>query len=270
MSAIPGPRALGGAQLITRDTNLRINSFNSASGVGLTIVARSIGFDGAPIVDSFAHTPNTDRSIKSETFLLSEGWLVSLQVYASSGTPRRGQCFVRADLIQGFTGAVFSLATVLQGYVQDTTALAYPGSELVASIRGRGVIRSITGTNPAAGVEISETVPTNARWRVISMYAQLVTSAVVAARLVNVIIDDGTNTVFRYGTGASQAASQTVNYPFFGGGFVDATGGNPRAIPLPPDLLLMGGYRFRTTTTLLDAGDDWTAPQMLIEEWIED
>jgi hypothetical protein len=268
--AIPGPRALGGAQLITRDTNLRINSFNSASGVALTIVARSIGFDGAPIVDSFAHAPNTDRSIKSEMFLLSEGWLVSLQVYASSGTPRRGQCFVRADLIQGFTGAVFSLATILQGYVQDTTALAYPGSDIIGSTRDRGVIRSITGTNPAAGVEISETVPTNARWNLLAFHFTLVVDATVASRSTSIVFDDGAANYTRVDANVLQTASQTNVFTAAQSlGFSTSIGAS-RHIPIPAGLHLVGGHRIRTLTGNLQAADDYGAPQYLVEEWIED
>lgn len=266
----PSPRAVGGAHLITRDTNLRIDSFNAASGVTLTIVVRSIGFDGTPIVDIFNHAPNTDRSIKTDTYLLSDGWLLSCQVYASSGSPRRGQCFVRVQLIQGLTGATLSLATLVQGYVQDTTALAYPGSAIEPSTAGRGVIRSITGTNPAAGAEISETVPTNARWRLLAIRAIFNADPTVATRAFTMQLDDGSSIYFQSGANVTATASQSPVVQWAAGGGGAASSGTVPVSHIAQRHYLMGGHRIRTTTNNLQAGDDWGAPQYLVEEWIED
>jgi hypothetical protein len=80
---------------------------------------------------------------------------------------------------------------LLQGYVTDTSRLSFPGSPIRSSIEGPGVLRSITGTNPAANAEISETVPTNARWRVHAIRFTLVTDANVANREVALTLDDG-------------------------------------------------------------------------------
>ena len=35
------------------------------------------------------------------------------------------------------------------------------------------------------------------------------------------------------------------------------------------DLILLAGHRIRTSTSSLQAGDDWGAPQLLVEEWLE-
>jgi hypothetical protein len=49
-----------------------------------------------------------------------------------------------------------------------------------------------------------------------------------------------------------------------------ATVGNNALVPIPPDIILSDGDRIRTQTTGIVAGDDWGAPQILVEEWIED
>ncbi len=264
-------RALAAAALlITRDTNLRIESFNSLAGVTLTIVARLITTGDAPSINVFQHVPNTDRSIRVADFPLTEGWLVSLQVFASVGAPRRGQCFVRASLIEGFTGATISLTTLLQGYVQDTTARAWPGSPIEASCDGAGFVRTTLGTNPAAGLDITETVPTNARWLLKAFRFTLTTSAAAANRRPTLIVDDGANEIWRVGSNVDQTATQISIYEAGAGAAFATLDARVFSLPLPVGLLLMGGYRVRTSTAAIDAGDDYAAPIYEVEEWIED
>jgi len=263
-------RALGGAHYLTADSDLRIDSFNSAAGVTLTIAVRMLGLDGQLVSIALPHTPLTTRLIKTENFRLREGWLLSAQVFASAGTPKRGQCFVRLSLIRGLTGAISSEATILQSYVQDTTAPAFPGSPIVHSSEGPGVLRTIVGTNPAVGVEIAETVPTNARWRLQAFRFQLVASGTVANRRPTLIIDDGANEIWRQNSNVDQTAGQTSVYEAAPGVSFSTIDVRTYSLPLPIGLVLAEGYRIRTSTAAIDAGDDYAAPIYSVEEWIED
>jgi hypothetical protein len=130
-------------------------------------------------------------------------------------------------------------------------------------------MRSITGTDPAAGVEISETVPAGVRWRLLSFRAVIVTDATVANRQPSLIVDDGTNTVHQSGANAAVAASAGAGYMWGAGvGAFGATGnGNQGSVPNP--LMLAAGFRLRTSTLLFAGGDNWGAPQYLVEEWLE-
>jgi hypothetical protein len=265
----PPPLALASGALITRDVNLRLNSWNSAAGVTLSIVVRMLGLDGLPRINTFTHTPNTDRSIKQTTHNLPEGWLLSVQALASAGTPKRGQCFVRIELIEGLLGAVTTMATLVQNYADAVQGLAWPGSLLESSTAGRGVVRSITGTDPAANTEFSETVPTGARWRLINVRAILVTDANVATRVLQLIVDDGTNTLIDSEQDRTLPASQSRNANWSACGFVGGINNVFGNGPLPPDLLLSAGCRIRSNTIGRQATDNWGAPQLLVEEWIE-
>lgn len=264
------PRAIAGALYLGPDNAIRATAFNSAAGVELTIAGQILSDEGRVVDFSFSFTPTTARAMSTSTQRLGCGWLLNVQIFASAGTPRRGQCFVRLAIVQGFTGAIVSLGTLLQGYVQDTTALAYPGSPIEASTEGPGVIRSIAGTDPAAGAEISEAVPTNARWRLLSLRASLVTDGTVANRFPRLIVDDGTTVLFSSEVTPAQAASQTSQNQWAAWGVGQYSGQALAYSPLPPRLLLMGGYRLLTLVTNLQAGDNWGAPQLLVEEWIED
>src|SRR3990170_4429385 len=68
--------------------------------------------------------------------------------------------------------------------------------------------------DPAAGAEVIITVPTAKRWRLVAIRFRLVTSATAASRQVTLIIDDGTNVIWRKLVAATQTAGLTRNYLF--------------------------------------------------------
>ena len=252
------------------EDNLRLTTFNSLASVTLAIDGILLSPEGRLVSFSERHVPNTDRTSASTVLHVGEGWLMGLHVRAAAAAPRIGQCYAILEVVRGFSGAVIPLRTILQGYVTDTSRRAWPGSTIDASIAGPGVLRSITGTNPAAGVEISETVPTNARWRLHAVQFPLVTAIAAANREVALTFDDGTTVFARVPSGFTHVASTTIVYSSFHHAprFTVAQD-TTKNFPLPR-LDLQGGFRFNTVTTNLQAADDYGAPQYLVEEWIED
>ena len=136
----------------------------------------------------------------------------------------------------------------------------------IQNLHGR--LRSITGTNPDPGVEISETVPTRRRWRPQSIRIRLTTDATVANRNILLIIDDGTTPLTAITTTTPQTASKSINYYFSNIGAPEINTSPNHSLPFPP-LTLPSGYRIITATENLQAGDDFSAPQLLVEEWID-
>lgn len=123
-----------------------------------------------------------------------------------------------------------------------------------------GTIVTATGTNPAAGVEISETVPANQVWQLLAIRYTLVTDATVATRAPTILFDDGTNTIYRIAAASTQTASQTIAYNWaMSVGYEKAASSSNVSGSLPP-LLLPAGYRIRTSTGAIVAGDDYGAP----------
>jgi hypothetical protein len=261
--------SLGAAQRLTRDTNLRINSWNSASGVTLTIVVRRLGPDGRLCVDEFDHVPNTDRSRKQTTHQLAEGSLVSIQAYISAGSAQRGQCLVRVELVFGNSGAIRPLATLLQDYITTATAVSWPGSLVRSPLEGPGMLRSLTGTDPAAGAECSDTVPTGARWRLIAARFPLVTEVTAGNRFVTIILDDGVTNLFQSPDNTAHVANVTISHVFADGLGTFGTTAVNYVGPLPRNPILLAGWRIRTSTQGLTGLDNYGAPQYDIEEWLE-
>src|SRR5215471_1246247 len=120
------------------------------------------------------------------------------------------------------------------------------------------------GTNPAAGSEISETVPAGASWGLLAVSISLVQGLTQTPQPV-LTIDDGTDIVFQsVGASAAQAVSTTCRYnwaPGLATSAVLGSGANCVAFaPLPAGLVLGAGWRVRTSTLGIGANSDYAAP----------
>jgi hypothetical protein len=280
MPDINSPQGVPGARLrpeleaasglyITGEDNLRIQTFNAASGVRVLVAGRFLTEQGEIVPFQFEQAPNTDRTVRSTIARLGPGWIQNVFAVASAGAPLIGQTFVLVQIVRGDSGAVTELATILQGMVTSTQRLAWPGSAVVSTIGSPGNVRLVTGTNPAAGVEITETVPTGARWKLRSFRARLVTSATVAGRRPLLIIDDGASSIVQFDPPESQAASEDFGWVTGPGMQRLGSTFDTKQWGMPVEIMLLAGWRIRTSTGDMQAADNWSAPQLSIEEWIE-
>ena len=254
---------------LSGDENLAINVSALTSTNVVTIAGRLRLPDGR-VEPIRVDVPATNgRSVTTTVRVLGEGWLESLIAYVSSGSPAFGAAYVVVDLVRGLTGATEILDTLIAGYITARGRRRWPTSPIADALTGPGNLRVIAGTNPAAGVEISETVPTGARWRLRAISFNFVTSAVAANREVSIVLDDGTTVLFTSPSGFTHTASLTRRYSgtIIGAQTAPAQG-TDRQILLP-DLMLPAGGRIRTVTTAIDAGDDYSAPQYTVDEYLE-
>lgn len=139
------------------------------------------------------------------------------------------------------------------------------GSSVSVRIPGN-MVDTLSGTDPVAGVESTETVPTDEDWDFHGMVIQYVADATVANRDVDIIIDDGTNEFMRFQFNTSITASQTVNIhigPFESGNIpADTSGDHYHILSTQNVIQMQAGWRVRTTTAGIVAGDDFGAPQI--------
>jgi len=264
------PLTLGaGALYLTGEDNLKITTFGALAGAVLAIEGRIVTPEGCLTPIAERHVPNSNRTAATSFIPLREGWLTNLQLRETAGGAIRGCIFVLVEIIRGTAAQGQTLGTLLSDYVTTNNRLTWPGSRILASVSDVGRIRTIVGTNPAAGVEISETVPAAARWKLRTFGFTLVTSAVVANRTPVLTIDDGANIIWETGNNVAQTATQTAKYRAGIGVPLTTIGALTYQLPLPSDLPLLAGYRIRTVTGLIDVGDDYAAPIYEVEEWIE-
>jgi hypothetical protein len=253
-----------------RDDRLYIRSRNSLAGVVLNVRVRLLRPDGVISYSSFAHIPAADRTVAFEPFNLAEGFLLSAVVFPSAGAPLRGQTFVELGLLRGAGGQGDVVDVLVKDYVAESEPIGFPGSPVVSAVAGAGARRVVAGADPAAGVEWSITVPTDARWRFIALRVLLVNDATVASRVPVFVFDDGANEFYNVAAQIALVASQTGSYSIGGGQGSAQSVGTSMTLPAPQDFYLGAGFRIRSNTSNLQAGDNWTAPQALIEEWLED
>ena len=262
---VPPPAAL----YISPNEQLVVDSWGYACQVPVFIKLRMLRPGGYVDTSLYIHQPSSDRSLVTTYHDLAEGHLLTAMVYAMGSGYHRGQCYLNVGLQRGEGAVGVYHHQLIAGYVTTSSALVWPWARLESSVEGPGLIRSVAGADPAAGAEILVTVPAGARWRLVGLIATLVTDNTVVNRVVSLVIDDGAAALYRAAAQTVQTASLTVIYSFGAGLPSAATAGGVSINPLATDLLLAAGYRVRSITTGIVAGDNWGAPQLLVEEWIE-
>jgi hypothetical protein len=270
-STFAPPIFVGGTPLyFSGEDVLRLVAFNAAAGIGLRLSGRFLAV-GSVRVHPFNTSlfPVSDRTQSSISTPFAEGWLLDCSVIASSGSPQHGQTWVRVGISRGQGTGAIELAQLATGYVTAQKCVCWPLATQDAPLDGPGALRSITGTAPAAGANLSETVPTGARWTLIALHTVLTASATVATRAVSILADDGANNLAAGTAQQTQTASQVIAYtaaPGAASGFSNSD--NKFAVQLPALLQLAAGFRVRSTVANLQVGDQFSAPQLLVREWI--
>jgi hypothetical protein len=255
---------------VTNDDQLRVTVFNALASVIVTVRGRLRGSDGItrPFVEVI--TPTSDRVASSKIVRLSEGWLSNVLVVVSTGAPLTGQTFTRISIVRGEGTPALEVAVLAAGYVTAQQPIAWPGSPVLNSLDGAGVLRSIAGATPAAGAEVSEAVPTGARWEVLAFTFHWVTAVTVANRACSLVLDDGATVYFRNEDPAVTVASTTLDKTYSQGQSLIWNGAaTVRHGNLPVSNRLIAGHRVRTSTAQIQAADQYSAVQYLVREWIE-
>lgn len=254
----------------TGDDYLKLTVENSFVGVRVTVSYRMHRRDNvtAPSSESFAIT--ADRVANTFTFNIGQGYLLNAVAFVSSGAPKRGQTYIKLEAIRGANLTPLVLAPLLQGYVTANQNLGYPGSPLQGSFEGDGFTRFVSGTQPAAGNEWSETVPTGARWELLNLAVDLTTNGTPADRLAVLGCRNAGQLFFRSPQTRVIPAGRTIrNY------WTTAAAVNPSVkddVPvaqLAPGLQLHAGHTFDSGTSNLQAGDAYGAPFYQVREWLE-
>jgi hypothetical protein len=262
--------APSGPIYLTGEDQLRLTTWNRIATPGVSLEGSLLNKDGVVVPFSEPQTPNTDRTAKTTDKWPGEGWLLNFAVRATAAAFPVGGCFARVEVVRGRSSSVQQVTTLVEGYVGLGQRVVWPNGVSQGCLEGGGSLRAITGTDPAAGAEVSETVPTGARWELIAFAVNLVTDATVANRTPVLILDDGTNVYYKSSTSGNETASLTWEHYWVQGiAFIFDGTRHISQLSIPPNNRLGAGHRIRTTTLGLVAGDNYAAPQMLVREWIE-
>lgn len=119
---------------------------------------------------------------------------------------------------------------------------------------------------PAAGADVTYTVPGGFAYQFVSLVGTLTSSAAAASRVVLFIVNDGTADVWGMAPANSLAASLAYRYWMqYSASDYALTPQWTDARMSGPVPLLLPGYVIKTSTTNLQAGDQWSAFQLYVE-----
>jgi hypothetical protein len=126
-----------------------------------------------------------------------------------------------------------------------------------------------SAADPAAGAEVSVIVPGGRVWEIQTVFLSLVTDATAANRFLHLALDDGTTIFWRGHSNTAHTASTTAYYTWSATGAPVATLSTGFMLTLPtPPLVLHPGFRIRTITPNLQAGDNYARPVLYVREHV--
>jgi hypothetical protein len=208
----------------------------------------------------------------TDTFQLEAGALLNVRLVSNTASGLQlGHLFGRVTLMQGSTGALVPLATLVQGYFDANNEVAWPGTPLQGMHDGRGVIVESNWVQLLAPRRLEETVSIGARWRIVAGRGSIVTSAVAGNRDVLVVAVKASGFVtFAAGGLPVVPASQARAYDF-GAGLNGQTAfsNNEGVLPWPDDLELAAGDAVRLQLVNEQVGDAWTGDALTIRQWMD-
>lgn len=251
------------------DDQLRLFiSSSSVTGANITLSLRILLPDGRIVPNTHVVPTPASRSGNTTQIPLTEGFILSAALKSTFSSEQRNTYCV-LYITRGTPTTLTDAQVLMQGYPALISELSWPTGFNTDSVNCVGNIRTITGTNPATGTDISETVPASAKWRPISFIARLVTSVAVANRTVVFVIDDGANLLQTVVVNATIPASTTW-FVSVGQGLQNVTlaGSSVLNACMPMGVFMSSGWRFRTLSTNLQAGDQWGFVQYSVEEWL--
>ena len=258
---------------VTGDDNLLITCVGSLAGLTLNINGRFLDATKGGVVPFGVTMPvPSNRTVGTTLFSLGLGYLLNLGMFTTgSPGPSIGQVFATAQMVRGLAGATFNLGALVSGYCTNTQTLAWPGAPVRSSTDGEPPARNLQGTHPGLHSECSDSVPTGARWELLAWSVVLTTGTTVQNRTFTFQIQDVSQNVF-WETQATvlQPASNVWRY-VLGAAVSPYSGvsGTEFFLPLPAGLKLTAGFKLLTNASNLIDGDNYTAPNITVREWLE-
>ena len=262
-------RPPGESFFVSGDDRLQMGVYASVAGLTVRCSGCFLSADGEMVQYALDVSPTSDRVVTTVQQVFGEGFLLSCVVSLVAGTAKRGQCYVRARIQRGGGATLIPLAALVAGYVTAGYSPSWPFGTRAEPLEGPGMIRDIIGTVPAAGGTFEEIVPVGARWRLLGMAATFTTSATVATRQVKFVVVGAAGYVWNFPAPSTQAASLTYLYTAYAGGIEYAVRANMVGLAFPATQPLIAGDAIRVEVTAMAGSDQWTAPELYVEEWID-
>lgn len=236
---------------------LRITTQASTAGP-LTI--RGMTREGAFTLN---HTTVGDGSVQTQTFNLPDipTWVT---VADESDSYYQGNAFVTLSLVYNGT-IIYQMGS---SFVYFPVTLSWPSVNRTDMNMNHGAFTVTSSPNPAAGSEITYTVPSGFTMRILSLTFTLVNAATAGNRRPHVVFTQTGNKIVDCFSSIDQIISENKKYTVASFGAVtDETDDNDIVIPMPHDIWLNANDTITTETTNLAAGDNYSDMVISVERF---
>lgn len=254
------------------DDVLRVAAASSQANEVVTVNYRWLRASDATVqYGQFTVAPGANRTISVTDQPMAEGFLLSVSCKAAIATTR-GQTFVRLFLNPKALGAGQPGYMLMADYVTTAMAPGHPNGRVVAPSEGPGNVVGVQLGIQPNGADWTLSVPTNARWRVMSILAALQTTAGGVARQLNPAITSTGGGIFTRFIAGTQAGGTQYFYNFSALSLeAFTTVGTTTTVitPIPAELILPGGSFIKPQTANLLANDQWFLVNAQVEEWLD-
>lgn len=210
---------------------------------------------------AFKHTSASTSVATTQDFRIPDV-PISVNVIDTGDNVRQGQAYIAIYLV--IDGD--QMMELCSGFVYGGKSITYPNTNTGEALPGRANIGSTSGSNPAAGTEVSISVPTFEIWNIFYVMVQLITDATVANRRVHLRFTNGGGGLIDCFSDQDQVASTTRNYCFAKyGALPDTLDDTEILVPIPNDIYLIPESTIETATTNLQATDNFGIPRVVKE-----
>ncbi len=209
-----------------------------------------------------ATTPATSL-ITTQTFGLSDVPIM-ITVKDAANALEQGSAFVTLSLL--VNGDIVQQLT--SGYIYAQKALSWPNTQQVDLRPGGGKLSNFVGSDPAAGAEISETVPNGEVWKIKNMQTFLTTNATVGTRRPKFIIAPPVGPAHYLFAAFDQTASTGFAYIIEAlGNEQDEVDGDIIKVLMPNEIIAPAGTVISTEINGGTVGDNWTPLKIGYEKY---
>jgi hypothetical protein len=247
---------------------IQVSVMSSFAAESVTVSYRLLRHDGELVYGSFTVPVTFAYTTVTYSEGLAEGFLLSVSCRAVQANTR-GITFARVSIVNQSQTAAFASYVLMSDYVTFVGSGAHPNGRVLSSLEGPGNIRLIPVPSPAPSADWLTFQPNHTRWRLQGMTGTFTTSAAVGNRSIAILTaSDATLNGSGYAN-KTVPANSPVNVIGSCAFLPTPLTSSIVSVALPSDRAFLQNGFVQSSTSSMQAGDQWTGISISVEEWLD-
>lgn len=264
----PTPIESAGAIYCTNNDVLRIIVSNSVATQHIRVTIRFMSIKNEVTLLSYQYQAPVAATPANYFIKLQEGYILSIIVSHVGTGGGMGTLYCAGFLVSDQSAAALHSMKLFSGYITLNLPVSYPSNVSQMPLLNHGSFFRPIFANPAAGADLSFTIPLPSLFHLLSLKFTFTTDVNVANRIVSLIFDDGGVSFYQIFCPANHAAGLTYFYEFSRNFLSFYNQSNHYYVSIP-DFFLPGNYRILTSITNIQVGDQISSIGILFERFLE-